>query len=341
MVKLTALKPAAINSDRWSIKVKTQFFKSVGTLICSGFSLNHALLFISETEPQLTRAIEKITANLANGESFAGSVRQFLDIETYQQILVAEKHGQLSTTLKELAKFFDARERQAKKIQELLAYPIFLIAILTLIVIGIKVIIMPSVSDITNTGSHASSRNLFGWLIILVGIVVFGMIVVFIRKKNNLQRITILVKLPIMGKVVRAYLNYYLSGNLAVLLKNGLSIKKIIELLHTFDQQSLLYSLGASLNRDLVGGTDIIVVASQYQFISREMINFLNSGMTTPQVAQSMSAYSQNCFAEFANQIDRLINLVQPVMFCVIGIAIVASYFQLLMPIYDSLKEIY
>ncbi|WP_268913200.1 type II secretion system F family protein [Lentilactobacillus sp. SPB1-3] len=341
MVKSLMWKLNAMNSDKWPINTKAYFFKNVGNLIASGFSLDHALEFTVETEPKLAKAVSQIANDLSNGMQFALSVRPFIDVETYQQLMVAERHGQLSVTLTELGRFFEARQRQMKKIQEILLYPFFLLGMLTLLVVGIKVVIMPSVSEIATTNTSVDSHNLFTWCVIFMFLIILGTAAYEVKQKTKIQKMAILIRFPLVGQVMQSYINYYLAGNLAVMLRNGLPSKEIIELLNTFERNSLLHNLGTSLNRELVDGVDIKIVVSKYAFISKEMINFFNTGLTTPQIAQSMNAYSQKHFEEFSRRVDRLINLVQPVMFCAIGVAIVLAYYQLLMPIYGSLKEIY
>lgn len=58
-------------------------------------------------------------------------------------------------------------------------------------------------------------------------------------------------------------------------------------------------------------------------------------------MANSMAAYAKLMFEEIINRTNRLIGLIQPAMFLIIGVTIVFTYFQLLLPIYDSVKEMY
>ena len=340
-MKYPLLKLKSIGTDKWSAADKTVFFKTIGDLISTGFSLNHALSYICETEPKLSNSVTKINQKMETGAGFSVSIREFIDSETYHQILVAEKHGQLGRTLSELGSFFDIRQTQMKKIQGLLTYPVFLMAMIVILVVTIKLYILPNISGIYVANNHHNQTPYLLFLgVLLIGVLgYFGWF--YWTGLSVINRFSALSKLPVIGKVVRSYLSYYLASNLAVLLRNGLPIKAIIELLKTFDHHSLLYNLGGSLNRELKSGTDIVIVAKNYDFVPKEMIKFLNSGGTTDEIAQSLLAYSQKMFQTFSNRIDRLIGCIQPILFCVIGLAIVAAYFQILMPIYGSLKEIY
>jgi competence protein ComGB len=103
----------------------------------------------------------------------------------------------------------------------------------------------------------------------------------------------------------------------------------------------LIFALGQRLNSALIKGSSLKRIVTANKFIPREIVTFMSSGETVPEMANSMAAYAKLMFEEIINRTNRLIGLIQPAMFLIIGVTIVFTYFQLLLPIYDSVKEMY
>lgn len=80
-----------------------------------GFSLTEALGFIADTDKQLTSGVIEIQQKLTDGYSFSESIKSMVDAQSYHQLLIAERHGQLREVLAELATFDRLKLKQFKK----------------------------------------------------------------------------------------------------------------------------------------------------------------------------------------------------------------------------------
>lgn len=88
-------------------------------------------------------------------------------------------------------------------------------------------------------------------------------------------------------------------------------------------------------------GQSVKNLVNRHKFIPNEIVKFMTSGNTIPEMANSMTAYSKLMFDEMISATDKMIAFIQPAMFVVIGVTIVGTYFQLLIPIYNSVKGMY
>lgn len=285
-----------------------------------------------------------VIGSLKSGREFSESVRPLIETQAYHQLLIAEKHGQLSDILNELANFDRLRLKQLKKIKAMLVYPLFLCLILGTLILMIRVYVLPQIQDLMPTANHQQPVTYWQQLIrlspipILIGII--GSTVHWSRQ-DAITQAQMIVKIPGVGKLFRKYIAYYLASNLATLLKNGLSVKEIYATLSEFKEGSLIHLLGERLHATLLSGGSLRKSVDRHNFIPNEIIKFMSSGNTIPEMANSMTAYSRLMFDEMILTTDKLIGFIQPAMFVVIGVTIISTYFQLLIPIYNSVKGMY
>lgn len=299
---------------------------------------------MTETDQQVSRGVDAIISSLKAGREFSESIRPLIEVQAYHQVLIAEKHGQLKEILNELARFDRLRIKQLKKIKAMLVYPLFLCLILGVLILVIRLYVFPQIQELMpNVEAHQQQSV---WIRVLrmmpipLLTAIIG-VIVYWGRQNAIKRVQLIVKLPFIGQLVRKYIAYYLASNLATLLKNGLSIKEIHTTLMEFKSGSLIHLLGEKIHATLLEGRSLKRMVDRHNFIPKEIVKFMTSGNTIPEMANSMTAYSRLMFDEMITATDKMIGFIQPAMFIIIGATIIATYFQLLMPIYNSVKGMY
>lgn len=329
-----------IGGVKLSKELQNQLFSKLAELLEIGFSVNQALDFIGHTYSRLAEATQIIIDHLQMGDSFAQSCSGLAAGEIVDQLKIAEQHGQLQGTLQQLAKFNTQRIEQHKKIKALLVYPIILIIILVILLGLIHSILLPQINDLN--GDQGETPNNIPIILICFGLVIILLLAGLILKKlSAIQRYNVLVKIPLIGKLVRQYVNYYLANNLAVLLSNGLTGKDILTVIQQFSSRSLIYELGTEISHHLQRGDSYNMSLNRHSLIAPELVSLLDSGETVTEMSRLMTAYSQLMFTNLIRDSDKLIALMQPTIFVAIGMVVTSAYLQILMPIYQSIRGIY
>lgn len=242
---------------KWPVMIQANFFDSLANLLSIGFSLTEALKFIADTDKQLAPGVNSIIAALKSGQEFSESVRPLIETQAYHQLLIAEKHGQISEILNELASFDRLRLKQLKKIKAMLVYPLFLCLILGTLILMIQIYVLPQIEDLMPAATPQQSPSYWQYVIRLMPIpIVVSAIagIIYWRRQDAIVRAQMIVKIPIVGQLFRKYIAYYLASNLAILLKNGLSVKEIYVTLSEFKEGSLIHLLGEKLHATLLQG---------------------------------------------------------------------------------------
>ncbi|MBC6388767.1 hypothetical protein ERK14_04200 [Lactobacillus kunkeei] len=319
-----------------SLNKQYYLFKNLSDLFSSGFTIKESLQFLSEVGGRQS-TIKKIVNKLSEGNSFSSSILGLVQNDFYNQIMISEKYGDLSSCLSELSHFIEVKLKNKSKIRDLLFYPIVLVIILIGIVYAINSFVLPQLSSI-----NAMQHYDLSWLYVILFFAFLVMLTIFIMYKRLplLRKRDVISRIPFIGKIYKAYMGYILSLELKMLIKNGIDLKNILKILKDFKPNTIMYSLGVKARHLANKGEDIGKLTKIYSFVPSEFNGFFHHGSKTSEILVKLDAFSQIKFEEMNRRSNQLINLIQPLLFLFIGICIVLAYLVVLMPIYSSLKGI-
>ncbi|CAI2665595.1 Type II secretion system protein F [Apilactobacillus kunkeei] len=322
--------------EKLSLNKQYYLFKNLSDLFSAGFTIKESLQFLSEVGGRQS-TIKKIANKLSEGSSFSGSIIGLVHNDFYNQIMISEKYGDLSSCLAELSHFIEVKLKNKSKIKDLLFYPIVLVIILIGIVYAINAFVLPQLSSI-NSMQHYD----LGWLYIILFCMFMAILIVSVMYKRLplLRKRDVISRIPFIGKIYKAYMGYILSLELKMLIQNGIDLKNILSILKDFKPNTIMYLLGEKARCLANHGEDVGQLTKMYSFIPTEFNGFFHHGSKVSEILIKLEAFSQIKFEEMNRRYNQLINLIQPLLFLFIGICIVLAYLVVLMPIYSSLKGI-
>ncbi|USS87648.1 type II secretion system F family protein [Fructilactobacillus hinvesii] len=329
--------------DKQSISLKKQaaLFASLSELIRNGFSLMESLNFMETTTPIDAKLIRKIREQLDAGQNLSASMRFFLTSDLYQQLRIADEHGDVISGMLDISRFIQLTMKQRQKIKALVTYPLILVGLLVMMVVIIKLVIMPQTSSLLPNQTPQGTSFPWWWVGGMILVLGVGLLFFLFKRVTGIRRAELLVKLPLVGRLFRNYYAYYVANNLALMFKNGLDLHQIILVFHQFETKSLLWEMGERVEQSIQRGYGLQAGLAQYHFIAPEMVTFLENGSEQEQVSQNLLALSELYFQRLMQSSDTLIKLIQPLSFLAIGALIFITYLQMLMPMYEAMKGIY
>ncbi len=289
--------------------------------------------------------LKRVERALTNGDSFATAVNEMVNADLYVQLVLAEQHGQLGSTLAELGDFLLAQQRQRRKLIALLQYPILLIFLLGAMMVALGIFVYPELR--TWQGNQLSSHwQIIPWQGIaafLVGFVIIYLFAYYLRwqKKDVESRVRARCSWPVVGKMYRQYYGYYLVSTMAMLLGHGLSLRECCQVATSFNNNSLLCWWGQRLSSINEGGRSMVKLVDNCPYLPAELTIFLQQGLTQERLADELAVFGHLLFQRLLETIERLLVFVQPLMFLIVAIMIIGMYMSILLPIYHSLQGVY
>jgi type IV pilus assembly protein PilC len=208
-----------------------------GIPILQSISLLRARSGSSTLRTTLADVEEKIKSGIPLSDAFEAQ-GIFPKIYT-ASILAGEKSGALDDVLARYVDYLRRSVGVARKLRSALAYPAFLLLASTFMVMFLTLYIVPRMSDLfkglnANRGlptvtvvvltiSSTISNNII-WLLPLVLILVFGMIIWLRTPGGKLILHNFLLRLPIVGNLIKQMTIAQLARSLSTLLSGGITV---------------------------------------------------------------------------------------------------------------------
>lgn len=180
---------------------------------------------------------DKIKSGIPLSEAFE-SQGTFPKIYT-ASLLAGEKSGALDDVLARYVDYLKRNVGVSRKLRGALAYPLFLLAAATLMVAFLTLYIVPRMSDLfkglsTNQGlptvtvvvlgfSNFVSSNIW-WVLPLLLVLIFSLVIWLRTPNGKLLLGKFLLKLPIVGNLIRQMTTAQLARSLSTLLSGGITV---------------------------------------------------------------------------------------------------------------------
>jgi len=322
-------------------KIKThqqaEYLLIISKLLKNGFSLSQSINCLRLLDDN-QKIFENINQDLRSGKMISQSLR-YLELPSviFNQLVIAQEHGNIAQALEQTGQLLQTQAKQKTKLQELLAYPCFIIAFLITMLVGMKIYIIPQL-EIANGGKNI---DLFLQMLLLtfVIILVYGLFVRWrMRNKPEYQKALSLVKLPAIGKIYLSFFQFLILQGLGMQLASGMNLFDICESNNRFQKDSIQVYLSNKFITNLTVGKSLLKLIDEEPLLPSQLRILMEAGESGPELANDLLLLSELKFEETQKNLKKLLNLIQPILFGIIAVVIVVTYLMVLMPIYGMMK---
>lgn len=237
------------NIKKLNQKVALPFLKRLLQLHGAGLPLGDTLKILQTRlqDPQLRDLSIALWKDLSEGKSLGSAMKNYPNVfgdDIVYPIEAAEVTGNLAPVLKEIIRLLTEREQLKKKIISGMAYPIVVTCVAIVVVIFFLFFLLPRIESMLNAmgGSMTlparvligfSNALLYGLPIAVVGTLVSVFSIKFWRKKSEngvLITDTLLLKIPVVGNIIRLSEICRVSNLLSTLLGSGVNLTESMRL---------------------------------------------------------------------------------------------------------------
>ncbi|MDV6327363.1 type II secretion system inner membrane protein GspF [Idiomarina sp. Sol25] len=317
-------------------KVKAQdlalITRQLSTLVGSALPIEQALLAVADQteKPRLKKLLMSVRSKVVEGYGLAEAMSEFPGVfdSLYTAMVAAgEKSGHLDTVLDELANYTEQRQHMKSQLTQALIYPLMLTLVAIGIVVFLLVSIVPQIVDNFSTMGQdlppttlamiAISEFLQNWgLWLLIGIVL--VLVAFDQwlrnEKNRLKYHRRLLKLPMLGKVIRGVSTARFARTLSILtssavpLLDGLRITSSVignlAIRQAVDEAAGRVREGASMRGAL----------QETGLFPPMMLHMIAAGEKSGELEQMLKRSADNQDKEFENLVSVSLKVFEPVL---------------------------
>ncbi|OGI93021.1 hypothetical protein A3A99_00580 [Candidatus Nomurabacteria bacterium RIFCSPLOWO2_01_FULL_41_18] len=354
----TSLK--SLNFTRLSIKDQTFFVKRLSFLIKAGIPMGESLVMIrTQTKKRgYASILDSVISNVMNGQRLSSSLARFKHIFgdfTINIIEFGEESGILSQNLEYIADELKKRQALRKKIISASIYPIIVTIATIGIVIFLMVFLFPKIMPIftslkydlpLTTRMVIAISNFFSqWGLLTFGILfILGVAFIITLKKSPTVHFyfdKFLLKLPVIGKIIRDYNMANFTRTMGLLLRGGISMSEALPI-SAKTTPNLVYkkefkALGAVVSRGAVISTHL----NKNRHLFPDLVSQIVSvGEHSGNLSNSLIYLSEMYEAEIDDFTKNLSSMVEPVLMIIMGILVGFIAISIITPIYGITQHL-
>ncbi|HBB79467.1 MAG TPA: type II secretion system protein GspF, partial [Pseudomonas sp.] len=290
-----------------------------------------------------------VRGRVMEGHSLAASLREYPSAfpELYRATVAAGEHaGHLGLVLDQLADYTDQRQQSRQKIQLALLYPvILLVASLAIVVLLLGYVVPDVVKVFVNTGQELPALTTgliavsevvqrWGWLITL-GIVALaiGMRQALRDPNIKLRWHSFILRLPLVGRLVRATNTARFASTLAILTRSGVPLVDALGIAAAvIGNLRIRERVVEAAQRVREGGSLTRALEATGEFPPM-MLHMIAAGEKSGELDQMLARTARNQENDLAAQISLLVGLFEPFMLVFMGAVVLVIVLAILLPI--------
>lgn len=327
--------------------------RQMATLVGAGLPIVEALTaLIDQTENvRLKKVITQVRESVNEGSSLADAMRRFPKVfsELYTNMINAgESSGALDIVLKRLADFMENQVMLRNKVLATLTYPIILVLVGIAILSFLLVFVVPKVVRIFDDLQQAlpiptviliAVTDFLGdyWWAILV--VVGGSILALRQyaatEKGHQNYNRMILRIPIMGKLLRIIVTTRFARTLAILLNSGIPLLQSMDIAKAVVNNVVISDAIESAEEGIREGESIAEPLRRSKVLPSMVTHMIAVGEKTGELEQMLFKVSEAYDNEIETTMSRMTSLLGPIVILVLGGVVLFIVLAILLPMFE------
>lgn len=334
----------------------TTFSRQLALLIESGVGIVHSLelLQVQTNNKEFKRVLIEVVSELRGGSSFSAALSKYPHVFStiYSKMVgVGEQTGGLESVLRNLADFIERESGAIKKLKTALTYPCIVLGLSVVVgFILITVVLPPIVGMFSSLGGELPiPTKILLWLvdtmsqyglflfIILIGTGLVGFM--YSRTPSGrLLKDKIMLKLPVIGKVVVLGELSRSCRSLSLLFKAGLPLPEVMTLTAQASGNRIIASALNEVEQDMLNGEGLSRPLRRRKVFLPLMVEMTKVGEETGNLDEVLIVVAQNYEIEADSRVQTILSMVEPAMTVMVGLGVGFLALSIFMPMYSSLS---
>ena len=337
----------------------TALTREVSALLGAAIPIPQALDSLGEEEenPALKEIILKIADSVRKGVAFSAALEEHpkLFSKLYSSMVrVGEEGGVLPKVMADLADLLEHEDEVRGEVVSAIAYPVFVLifGIATVTVLLTVVLprlfsmlqdmlpVLPLPTLILLKVSHGLHRF---WPGLLVGLitVIFGARWYLSKPEGSKNWDKIILRIPMIGPVVRSAALGRFARTLGTLVKSGVSLLPALKIVENTIGNQILAQQVASVAEETRGGDSLAMPLRKLGIFPKTMIQMIDVGEQTGKLDDMLLKVAEIEERQMRARTKILISLLAPILIMVVGALVGFIVIAILLPIFKMSSAIH
>ncbi len=343
----------SVKQPRLSRRELFAFTSQLAIMARTGLDMAGALQSLGRQarRPAVKSMLEQIHSDIIGGRSFSESLRRYEKVfgTTYVATIAAgEASGRMAEILGELARLVRSEVRLRNSIGSLLAYPILLTSVSSIVLACLVLVVLPQFADVFKQFDMplpiitrfflAISEELYHrmWLwggialIMPVALVLFR----FSRIGTAIWDRLVLNTVPARD-VTRSLLIGRTCRLLGITITSGVPLLESLRLVRSAMRNSIYRELFSSLEHEVTDGNGLAETLLKAPFIPSAAAEMIATAERTGTLAMVMNLVGEYYEEEGEAKLRTLVSVLEPVIIVVMGVVVAAIVLSVMLPMFD------
>src|SRR6266576_970317 len=317
------------------------FTRQFATMINAGLPLVQALDILAQQ-----------TENKILADALRKPPKAFSDLYV-NMVAAGEAGGILDTILIRLAEFLEKNDAIVRKVKGAMIYPGVILSVAVIAISVLLIFVIPTFQNMfasVNLQLPLPTRMVIGasnvlkqywWAIIgAIGAGVFGLNRYYQTAPGRLQIDTLLLKLPVLGDVLRKSAVSRFTRTLGTLISSGVSILDGLEITARTAGNMVIHNAVMESRASIAGGETIAAPLAKSKVFPPMVISMISVGEQTGGMDEMLSKIADFYDDEVDAAVSALLSLMEPVMIVVLGVIVGGMVIAMYLPIFDMVNAV-
>jgi type IV pilus assembly protein PilC len=343
---------------RISTKSLAIFTRQFSVMIDSGLPLVQGLELLAKEEPDkhLAKAIDDVRADVEAGMSLADAMakRPYAFDSLYSHMVAAgEAGGILDTILKRLSTFIEKQAKLTSQVKSAMIYPISVLSIALIVVLVILWKVIPTFTDLFN-GLGAtlpfatrlviwlSKKVVIGMPFMIAGVSLgsYGMRRYYQTPDGRMRVDSILLRMPLLGKIFRKVAVARFCRTLSTLLSSGVPILDGLDITAKTAGNAVVESAIKTVRTRIERGETIAAPLRATGVFPAMVAQMIGAGESTGALDTMLAKIAEFYEEEVDVAVAGLLTVLEPLLIAFLGVIVGGIVVSMYLPLFDLINQL-
>jgi type IV pilus assembly protein PilC len=334
------------------------FTRQFSTMINAGLPLVQALDILAKQSenPALKDVTRAVVFDVESGHTVADALRKhpkaFTDLYV-NMVAAGEAGGILDTILMRLATFLEKNDALVRKVKGAMIYPGVIMSVAAIAIATLLIFVIPVFESMFASVGMAlplPTRVVIGlsralksyWWAVVAGMIALGYLGkrYYASPNGKLAIDRLMLKIPILGDVLRKSAVSRFTRTLGTLISSGVSILDGLEITAKTAGNRVIQDAIMESRTSIAGGDTIAAPLQKSAVFPPMVISMIAVGEQTGGLDEMLSKIADFYDEEVDAAVSGLLSLMEPVMIVFLGVVVGGMVVSMYLPIFDMMNAV-
>ncbi|MBF0709772.1 MULTISPECIES: competence type IV pilus assembly protein ComGB [unclassified Gemella] len=326
---------------------KIQFISRLYELINHGYTLEDSIEFLFIQYNASKKLVELVKKDLSMGKKLSHILERLgYSASVVSKMEFAEYYGKIETMLLEIEKYLKIQKEQKEKIIQTIRYPFLLTLSLISLIMLFNILLIPQFKSIYESSNIQMDTEVIILMTlleylpyILIGIILMvSLIALYLTYTYKYKQdlfLKYITRMPFLNRYFRYFASYQYSLELSLFLSSGFSIKTCLDEMINKNYNYFFLVFSKDIEEGLVKGQVFENIIEKLPYFDQSMPKFISHGRKNSMLDKELKLFSEIMLNSFLKLIDSRLKRLQPILFLLLALIILALYLVILLPVFN------